>query len=70
VKINSQQFDNALGTTRAGNTLSIANAGTLDNTQGELSAEGTLSLSGAALRFSTLTGSLLAARTSRLKPTR
>lgn len=51
VKINSQQFDNALGTTRAGNTLSIANAGTLDNTQGELSAEGALSLSGAALRL-------------------
>ncbi len=51
VKINSQQFDNALGTTRAGNTLSVANAGTLDNTQGELSAEGALSLSGAALRL-------------------
>lgn len=51
VKINSQQFDNALGTTRAGNTLSIANAVTLDNTQGELSAEGALSLSGAALRL-------------------
>ncbi|MDC7949735.1 hemagglutinin repeat-containing protein [Enterobacter kobei] len=51
VKINSQQFDNTLGTTRAGNTLSIANSGTLDNTQGELSAEGALSLSGAALRL-------------------
>ena len=51
VKINSQQFDNALGTTRAGNTLSVTNAGTLDNTQGDLSAEGALSLSGPALRL-------------------
>lgn len=51
VKINSQQFDNALGTTRAGNTLSVTNAGTLDNTQGELSAAGALSLSGPALRL-------------------
>ncbi len=51
VTIHSQQLDNAQGTVLAGKTLSITNAGTLDNTQGELSAAGKLSLSGAAMRL-------------------
>ncbi|MFJ5855588.1 hemagglutinin repeat-containing protein [Enterobacter cancerogenus] len=51
VTINSQQFDNAQGTALAGNTLTIASAETLDNTEGELSAAGALSLSGAAMRL-------------------
>ena len=51
VTIHSQQLENAQGTVLAGKTLSITNVGTLDNTQGELSAAGKLSLSGAAMRL-------------------
>lgn len=51
VAIVSQQLDNAQGTVISGDTLQIAHVDTLNNTQGELSAAGTLSLSGAALRL-------------------
>ncbi|WP_320727831.1 hemagglutinin repeat-containing protein [Enterobacter sp. 118C5] len=51
VAIVSQQLDNAQGTVISGDTLHITQAETLNNAQGELSAAGTLSLSGAALRL-------------------
>ena len=51
VAIVSQQLDNAQGTVISGDTLQIAHVDTLNNAQGELSAAGTLSLSGAALRL-------------------
>lgn len=51
VAIASQQLDNAQGTVISGDTLQIARVETLNNAQGELSAAGTLSLSGAALRL-------------------
>ena len=51
VAIASQQLDNAQGAVLSGNTLHITTAGTLNNTQGELSATDTLSLSGATLHL-------------------
>lgn len=51
VAIISQQLDNAQGVVISGDTLHITHAETLDNTQGELSAAGTLSLTGEALHI-------------------
>ncbi|MCP1116191.1 hemagglutinin repeat-containing protein [Enterobacter bugandensis] len=59
VAIVSQQLDNAQGTVISGDTLHITHAETLNNAQGELSAAGTLSLSGAALRLINTDGVLI-----------
>lgn len=59
VAITSQQLENEQGTVLAGNTLRITSTDSVDNTQGELSAAGALSLNGAGMQFVNTDGSIL-----------